>query len=196
MSKMVKEVRKMKNKIFSKRLWVVVGVGLMFCASSVNAFAYDRPSGYRGGGDARRPAFNAARHDNREHVAFRGREYRYDAGRFFERGLFGIFFGIPAPVGVSIHILPFGYRTVVVRGARYYCYNNVYYQDYPNGYMVVQAPQPETFAGGTMVINVPNSNGSYTPVTLTRTTNGYIGPQGEYYPAAPTMDQLRALYGR
>jgi len=50
--------------------------------------------------------------------------------------------------------------------------------------------------GDQITINVPNSNGSYTPVTLVKYGSGYIGPQGEYYPGNPTVEQLKALYGK
>ncbi len=40
-----------------------------------------------------------------------------------------------------------------------------------------------------------NDNGSQTPVTLTPSGNGFIGPSNEFYPSMPTEDQLRALYG-
>ena len=52
-----------------------------------------------------------------------------------------------------------------------------------------------TAAANTVVINVRNSNGSLTPVTLHRQGNLYIGPRGEYYPAVPSEDQLRPIYG-
>ena len=47
-----------------------------------------------------------------------------------------------------------------------------------------------------VVINIPNSNGSYTPVTLWKSFDGYVGPQGEYYTGRPTVEQLKVLYGR
>ena len=47
-----------------------------------------------------------------------------------------------------------------------------------------------------LVINIPNNNGSYTAITLIKRGNGYVGPQGEFYPGKPTVEQLRALYGR
>ncbi len=50
-------------------------------------------------------------------------------------------------------------------------------------------------AANTTVINVKNSNGSYTPVTLRRVGNQYAGPRGEYYPSMPTEDQLKIAYG-
>lgn len=45
-------------------------------------------------------------------------------------------------------------------------------------------------------IMIANSNGSYTPVTLTKVGYGqYRGPRGEIYPSRPTEEQLRAAYG-
>ena len=42
---------------------------------------------------------------------------------------------------------------------------------------------------------IRNSNGSQSPVQLTRSGPGYIGPRGEYYPAMPGNEQLRTVYG-
>lgn len=51
-------------------------------------------------------------------------------------------------------------------------------------------------ANQTETIMISNSNGSYTPVTLTRVGYGqYRGPRGEIYPSRPTEDQLRTAYG-
>lgn len=47
----------------------------------------------------------------------------------------------------------------------------------------------------TTVINVKNSNGSYTPVVLRKVGNQYVGPRGEFYDAVPTEEQLKAPYG-
>ena len=47
----------------------------------------------------------------------------------------------------------------------------------------------------TVTINVQNSNGSYTPVTLTKFGGEFIGPRGEHYLSMPTADQLAPLYG-
>ena len=61
-----------------------------------------------------------------------------------------------------------------------------------------QAMQAATSAGiaaNTVVINVTNSNGSTTPVTLQRMGNEYIGPKGEHYIQLPTPVQLRPVYG-
>lgn len=42
---------------------------------------------------------------------------------------------------------------------------------------------------------VRNSNGSQSPVQLTHSGPGYIGPRGEYYPEMPNNEQLRMVYG-
>ncbi len=52
-----------------------------------------------------------------------------------------------------------------------------------------------TIQANTVIINVTNSNGSITPVTLTRQGNLYVGPKGEQYTSLPTEEQLRKIYG-
>jgi hypothetical protein len=48
----------------------------------------------------------------------------------------------------------------------------------------------------TVTINVTNSNGSITPVTLRKQGVVYIGPRGETYTTLPTQEQLKqAGYG-
>ena len=47
----------------------------------------------------------------------------------------------------------------------------------------------------TVVINIVNANGSYTPVTLRRVGGVYVGPRGEQYLNVPTVEQLNTVYG-
>ena len=47
----------------------------------------------------------------------------------------------------------------------------------------------------TQVVNVQNSNGSTTPVTLRRVGSRWIGPRGEEYMSLPTSAQLKPIYG-
>ncbi len=47
----------------------------------------------------------------------------------------------------------------------------------------------------TVVVNITNSNGSITPVTLHRSGNVWVGPRGEQYMSMPTVEQLRPIYG-
>jgi hypothetical protein len=51
-------------------------------------------------------------------------------------------------------------------------------------------------AGEAVTINIPGSNGSFIPVKLVKSANGYTGPQGEYYPGRPTVAQLKVLYDK
>ncbi len=51
------------------------------------------------------------------------------------------------------------------------------------------------YAANTVAVNVTNSNGSVTPVTLQRHGNLYVGPRGEQYVSMPTESQLRSVYG-
>jgi hypothetical protein len=45
------------------------------------------------------------------------------------------------------------------------------------------------------IVNVPNSNGSFTPVKISRVGNVWVGPKGEVYNSYPTVEQLKSLYG-
>jgi predicted membrane protein len=45
------------------------------------------------------------------------------------------------------------------------------------------------------LVNVINSNGSIVQVRLRREGIGWLGPRGEYYPALPSSQQLRPVYG-
>ena len=47
----------------------------------------------------------------------------------------------------------------------------------------------------TVTVNITNSNGSVTPVTLKKQGVGYVGPRGEYYNNLPTPEQLKPIYG-
>lgn len=177
----------MGKKGWVKNFWVMMGVCLVLIMTSTEAFAW----GWERSIPRRHESFRA-----------RGRTYYYDHDRFYLPFLGLGFFIVAPPIGAVISVLPTGHRTIVVGGLNYYYYDNVYYRPCPSGYIVVPKPgvntyvtPQQTFSGETVTINIPNSNGSYTPVTLVRRGNGYVGPQGEYYSGRPTVDQLRALYG-
>jgi hypothetical protein len=111
-------------------------------------------------------------------------------------------------VGTCVTTLPAGHRTIIIDGVTYHEYDGAYYKGGPAGYTVVSLPVATSgvaVAGGapgksiqeTVVINVPNANGSYMPVQLQLATDGtYIGPQGEVYPSKPELAQLQAMYGK
>ena len=60
------------------------------------------------------------------------------------------------------------------------------------------APQAPAMASEeeSFTINIPNNHGGYTTVNLKRSGNGFVGPQGEYYPEFPRIKQLQEKYGK
>ena len=143
----------------------------------------------------------------------------YRGGRWYRHG--GLWFDTAIAaltVGALVESLPPRYTTVVYGGVPYYYYDSYYYRPYPEGgYVVVQPPaivqppvvqqqviqtvpapvmQQQAQTPGTITINIPNAKGGYTSVTLKKLGNGYTGPQGEYYPDSPTVEQLKVLYGK
>jgi hypothetical protein len=126
-----------------------------------------------------------------------------------------------APAGhyKPVHRLPWGYTRLVLKGHTYYYHNGIFYKYTPAGYVIVPAPpgvvvpalpapapeqtdktvvvdQREEAAKGIKEyeIHIPNSNGSYTLVVIKKLDKGFEGPQGEFYPEHPTVDQLKAMY--
>jgi len=59
-----------------------------------------------------------------------------------------------------------------------------------------QAPILSLPDSGAFTVNVPNSSGGYTAVLIKRSGNGYIGPQGEFYPEFPKVSLLKLMYGK
>ncbi|MGA2172797.1 MAG: glycine zipper domain-containing protein [Sedimentisphaerales bacterium] len=55
-----------------------------------------------------------------------------------------------------------------------------------------QQPQQGT---NSVTVNITNSNGSITPVKLTRSGYNYVGPRGEVYDHFPTEAELKPIYG-
>lgn len=179
----------MKPGSFKNKLWILALIVLLVFAFAFSLFA-------RGG-------------------------YHWHGGgwhRWYGPSWFGVYVGVPAlEIGAVVDELPYGYSTVIIGGVPYYCFDSVYYRAMPDGYTVVPEPAvspgqqamppavpgstpapsltPEK-EGGTITINVPNSKGGFNPITLKKYRNGYLGPQGEYYEGNPTIEQLKALYGK
>lgn len=82
----------------------------------------------------------------------------------------------------------------------------VYYQPVYQPVTVVQpapvqqvAPAPAPVNAETensFTVNIPNDQGGYTVVTLKRSGNGFVGPQGEFYSEFPRIAQLKAMYAK
>ena len=143
-------------------------------------------------------------------LTFGDGDFYFALGRYYRRVPRG-YVCVSAPVGAVVPRLPENHQTIVIDGVAYHSYDGVYYKGGPAGYTVVRIardPNPtdasvkiaDMNAASTaapFIVNVPNKNGSYTPVTLQPAGNGmYVGPQGEVYPNAPTAEQLRALYSK
>jgi hypothetical protein len=106
-----------------------------------------------------------------------------------------------------VEAIPAGYQVVIVNGVTYYTINNVFYQYTPQGYVVVAPPVVNVASAAPVIqipvnveqsftVYVPDARGGYTPVLIRRSGNGFIGPQGEFYPEFPTIAQLKVMYSR
>lgn len=150
-------------------------------------------------------------------VAVGGVPYYYYDNLYYRPGPGG-YVVVQPPVGAVVPTIPQNYPSVVVDGVTYYNINGATYVAAPNGYQVV--PQPRTVVvnnaapapavapaqavptspvaspEGSFTVNVPNSQGGYTPVMLKKSGTGYVGPQGEFYTEFPRIEQLKAMYGK
>ena len=97
---------------------------------------------------------------------------------------------------------------MIIDGTQYFVSHGVYYKYTLRGYEVV--PQPDvtvietakdspkfqtTDSEDAFTLNIPNAKGGYTAVTLKRSEDGFIGPQGEFYAEFPSVEQLKVMYG-
>ena len=139
-------------------------------------------------------AFAYGDHGRDRHYYREGRWYRHDSS--------GIEIAVAAlALGAYVASLPPRYTTVQVQGSPYYYDGTTYYAQAQGngGYVVVQPPVealPQGQIQESLTVNIPNSRNGFTSVTLRRSGNGFIGPQGEYYSEHPTIDQLKTLYGK
>ncbi len=115
-----------------------------------------------------------------------------------------------------VFVSPASYQPVMVNGVTYYVNNGAYYLYTGYGYQAVASPvavaqpivvqqAPQTVVTATpaavgtddsFTINIPNDKGGYTAVLLKRSGVGFVGPQGEFYPQFPKVEQLKAMYGK
>ena len=129
--------------------------------------------------------------------------YYYSNGSFYRQAATGYVL-VTAPIGAVVPAIPVDYQTIIVNGTTYFIYDNIYYVKQTSNYVVVPAPVITVETKSTTsdsndncyVVNVPNVNGSYIPVVIRKEGTAYIGPQGEYYDKAPTVEQLKAMYSK
>lgn len=72
--------------------------------------------------------------------------------------------------------------------------NIVYTQPQPQTIVIQQPEAPAQPTQQSYSVRWQNTNGSTTVVPLRQSGNGWLGPQGEYYPAYPTVEQLSPRY--
>lgn len=197
-----RSVWKMEKQIFKNQLWLISILCFTFTMPSIQVLAQHHGSSHGGGGYHNSWGY----HHPRGYHWYRGSWWLGDA---IVEGLV---------VGATLSSLPPSYRMVYVGRTPYYYDGIYYYRPYYSGYVVVADPtispvlvnqpvvvqsspvttniQPQSQTSETVTINVPNSKGGFTPVVLTKYSDGYLGPQGEFYSGNPTVEQLKVLYGK
>lgn len=199
----IKEEGRMESKNRINRILSSAVLSMVVIMSCASAFAADRGRDNNRGRDNGHDRGFSRGHKHEVVVVGRQR-YNYHGGRFYRPSWFGFEFMLSSPpFGAVVMSLPIGHHAVIIGGAQYYHYDNIYYKPCPSGYIVVPGPVVVTSPapvysapGEAVTINIPNSNGSYTSIALVKRDGGYIGPQGEYYPVHPSIEQLKILYGR
>jgi hypothetical protein len=137
-------------------------------------------------------------------IGFGGGKYYYGAGLFY-RPYQHKYIVVPPPAGVVVYSIPPQYNQVIIDGVIYYTYNGVYYTRVPQGFQVVQPPSVVVEAATVstsfslneeevFTVNIPLPTGGYKPVVIKRDGEGFQGPQGEFYPEFPKVEQLKVMY--
>jgi hypothetical protein len=143
-----------------------------------------------------------------------GVRYYYCDGLYYTYAPDGEYIVVNPPIGAYVSAIPPDFQAVFVNGRTYYTNDGVYYVLTHHGYRVVappvmyaqpqavvysqpeppQAAPPVAAGADSFTVNVPNNSGGYTTVVIKKSGNGYVGPQGEFYAAFPTIAQLKAMY--
>jgi hypothetical protein len=215
---MIKYMRVKNMKNIYKILWVPVFVALFMLRPSLSYADWNGHEGGHSGWSGHSGSIG--------HTGHIGHDGGHDHDRRFGRSFFGFDFSVCPDYYYSspyympsdgVYVAPPVYEPVVINGITYYLDDGTYYTYNGYGYQAV-AP-PETVAqppavnqvqgtptvsapvaaadmSDAFTINIPNNKGGYTAVTLKKSGNGYIGPQGEFYTEFPTVAHLMVLYGK
>jgi hypothetical protein len=127
-----------------------------------------------------------------------GARYYYYDGLYY-RSIGGDYVIVSPPVGAVVTAIPSDFQPVIVNGVTYYVNNGTYYRYTRHGYQFVAPPlvvNPAVGSQDIVTVNVANNSGGYTAVVIRRSGNGYVGPQGEFYPEFPKVAQLKTMYGK
>ena len=151
-------------------------------------------------------------------VRLGGSRYFYSDGVYYSR-IGRDYVVVVPPLGAVVRTIPSYYQPMIINGVTYYNVDGIYYLYTSQGYQVVPQPVtvvapasiPQTLStaptqvmaapasSGTdesFTINIPTVKGGYQAVTLKRSGDGFIGPQGEFYADFPRISQLKEMYGK
>ncbi len=79
-------------------------------------------------------------HRDTHYFSHHGHDYYYENGIFYRSHLHG-YRVVQAPIGVHIHSLPYGYKTIYIDGRECFVYRDTYYERYRGGYRTIRAPR-------------------------------------------------------
>ena len=196
-------------------------VRILFAALIINVFTFWPALSYADWNHNNSHSHDSGHHDNGHHDSGHGRS---SIGVNFSLWPDAYYYGAPyyAP-DYNVIVSPPVYQPVLINGVtyylndgNYYAYNGYGYQPVAPPVTIVQPPEPviqQTEASeqpptvihqaqpasdtmDSITINIPNDKGGYTAVTLKKSGNGFIGPQGEFYPEFPKVSQLKVIYGK
>jgi hypothetical protein len=135
--------------------------------------------------------------------SYGGITYYYNDGRFYVPSS-GKVVEVQPPVGAVVVKLPDNSVVINDGDETYYVDDGIFYRKVWDGYKVIAPPFGPRDSDGVLMagndrddisIRLPDSEGGYVEVLLSRTGQGFKGPQDEYYPEFPPMDQLQEMYG-
>lgn len=139
--------------------------------------------------------------DGYDNVQYGGVTYYYNDGQFYVPSN-GEVIEVQPPVGAIVQNLPEDPVIIDDNAQTYYVSNGVFYSKRGSGYEVVVPPfgpnKGVVVSGNArddIFVRLPDSNGGYVEVKLSRTNRGFKGPQGEFYSEFPPMEQMREMYG-
>ncbi|MGE0268036.1 MAG: hypothetical protein AB7S78_06240 [Candidatus Omnitrophota bacterium] len=204
---------KTRNGLFQILLLAVLGGAFLIqpkTADAGGAISFSYSSGYSGGGH------HKGKHGHKK-SHYRGHGHNHHR---IHHDWFFVNHYEPRPYFPErIYSLPRQAKFVWVSGARYYYYRGIYYQPSVCGtyYTIVDDPYERPQVNNTTInhiyqgnssqavgdqagsqsefdVNIQNSKGEMVTVKIKKLDNGYIGPQGEFYPEFPKIAQLKEMY--
>jgi hypothetical protein len=166
---------------FFNKSWLIIVLSLALVIPFNNAFAWSGQGGHGNyGGQGGHGSYGG--HGN---YGGQGHNY-YSGGHSYNSGWFWGSLAVGLVVGSIVSTLSSNHETVYANAEPVKATDVVY---------MSSVNQSQVSDRETVTINVPNSNGGNIAITLVRHSNGFVGPQGEFYPILPTTEQLRIRYG-